>query len=336
MRATLLALLLLSAAPATANADAVNQLTELLTTNSSFKVRATAAVALGRLRQGEAIPPLVGALETDRHYAVRAAAASALGHVRRIEAVKPLLTALRDDDPDVRDAAGASLERYHRPEFLPGFRGAIADNTPEVREAAVRAYANALRVGTGLAAQVVFDALGDDDEQIRALAARAIATLDHERGIVILHDCIRDGESDARAACSRMLGERTDERSVDVLVVLLSDPTEPQDVRRAAAEALRAHKALIDLAATQTAAESAGGEPQRRALRVLGALREPASFATVEKALGNRDLEVRRAAARAAADFGGAKARAALQKAEKRERDPRSKKQLQLLLRTMR
>jgi hypothetical protein len=87
----------------------------LLQTSSTFKVRAQAALGLGRLEPSrDAIQALSGALKDDDHPAVRAAAATALGKLAD-RSVKPALErAKRDANADVRHAARTALVEIER------------------------------------------------------------------------------------------------------------------------------------------------------------------------------------------------------------------------------
>jgi HEAT repeat protein len=68
---------------------------------------------------------------------------------------------------------------------------------------------------------------------------------------------------------------------------------------------------------------------------VLAAVGHPRAAELIERALGEADAATRVAAARAAADLGGPRARASLEQAAAREAEPRQKQQLELLLKSM-
>ncbi len=115
--AWLLALLaVLAGAPGEAVADArTDYLIRLLRTSSTFRVRAQAALSLGRL---DASPEIVEALSG----------------------------ALRDDHPAVRTAAAASLEQLGDPSAIDALRAARRDRDATVRNAVVRAMRSLERV----------------------------------------------------------------------------------------------------------------------------------------------------------------------------------------------
>ena len=89
-------------------ADPFTQATAMLAEAQSYKVRAQAALVLGRRGEARATPHLVRALD-DPSPPVRAVAARALGMIGDSSARKRLEAATRDRDPFVRRAAGAAL-----------------------------------------------------------------------------------------------------------------------------------------------------------------------------------------------------------------------------------
>jgi len=75
-------------------------------------VRLQAIIALGNIKDSDAIGHLVQALQKDNNAEVRSAAASALGTFEDLGTVDPLAISFKHDkDSDVRDAAHKSLER---------------------------------------------------------------------------------------------------------------------------------------------------------------------------------------------------------------------------------
>jgi hypothetical protein len=87
----------------------------LLQTSSTFKVRAQAALGLGRLEPSrDVLDALSGALRGDDHPAVRAAAATALGKLADVSVKPALERAQRDADADVRTAARTALAELAR------------------------------------------------------------------------------------------------------------------------------------------------------------------------------------------------------------------------------
>ncbi|HEY1100294.1 MAG TPA: HEAT repeat domain-containing protein [Myxococcota bacterium] len=320
-----------------ASSEGLNRLVEALQTGGSFRVRATAAVALGRMGDARALPVLADALRGDESYAVRAAAAAALGRLGDVAGLQPLFGALHDRDAYVRTEATEALSRFRSPEHLFAFRDALTADDPLQRLAAVNAYGDVMRepgASPGLAARVV-DALGDDDETVTAAAAQAISTLPHDRAMPLLVSGLEHGGSGVRTGCARLLEKRTDARAVPPLMAIVVDTDQPEDVRRAAGAALRKHGEYVDV--QRIAADATGsGADRLKSLRLLAVLGDARAIALIEKGLTDSDPSVRTAAARAAVDSGDARAKTALTSAAAREAEPRQKKQLELLLKSMR
>jgi len=153
--------------------------------------------------------------------------------------------------------------------------------------------------------------------------------------VPLLLEGLRSGDSGVQAGCARLLSRRVDARAVEPLQTLVIDSGGTPDVRAAALEALRKHVEHLDVAALAADATNVTAPGRLRSLRVLAAVRDPRAAALVERALTDGDPAVRVAGARAAADFGGPKARALLESATAREADARQKRQLELLLKSM-
>lgn len=325
--------------PARADAGAIEQLALTLAQHGSFKVRATAAVALGRLGDPRGAPALTSALATDPHYAVRAAAASALGKVGASEGVGALLRALRDDDPMVRGQARDALGAFHTTRHIGAFE--IAASSEEVRErrAAVMAYGDVLRSGHDEAAGVVLSALGDDDEEVRAIAERALTSLGHERALPLLLRGLSYVNAPVRSRSARLLAKSPDERAVPALLEALRRTEETEDVRAGLREAIRAHREYVEVGAVLSrAGDETLGDAQERldAISLAGAFGGRAAERVLTEALAERNPQVRGTAARACIDLGKERARVLLEPALARERDARVKRQIEVVLRTLR
>ncbi len=324
------------AAPAVDD-DAFVRLLEGLRTGDSFRVRATAAVALGRLADPRALPALEEALHGDGSYAVRAAACAALGRIGDPVALPALIDALGDSDEYVRTAAEEALARFHTPAHLFSFRELLGSGDERARRAAVLAYADVLRApqaSPGLAVFVV-QALADDSESVALAAEAGLAGLPHDRALPMLLDGLRAGDSGVKAGCARLLEKRLDMRAVEPLITIVLDNESTADVRAAARRALARHVEYLDVPAFAAAAAGSSVPERVRGLRVLAALGDARAAAQIERALVDADPVVRIAGARAAADLGGARARASLEAAAARESDGRQKRQLELILKSM-
>lgn len=325
-------------AAAPASSEGINRLTDALQGGSSFKVRATAAVALGRMGDPRAIPVLATAIKEDDSYAVRAAAAGALGRLSDPGAVAPLIDALHDTDEYVRNEADDALDRFHNAAQLYSFRDALRSDDPVARAAAVRAYGDVMRepgASAGIAAFVI-NALGDDDEAVATAAETAVSAIAHERAVPLLVDGLVNGASSIRGACARLIEKRADPRAVEPLIALVTDTDEPEDVRRPARAALKRHLEYLDVNRYAAAATNVADPNRLTSLRVLAVLADSRASALIDAALKDADPTVRIAGARAAVDLGGPKTRQLLEAASSKETEPRQKKQLELILRSYR
>ncbi len=101
-------------APARAQRGRAAYLTRLLATSDTFRVRAQAAVSLGRLEPDEAIVSALAAALGDPHPAVRTAAASSLERLADPAALPALRRARRDRDRSVRRAVNSAIRALER------------------------------------------------------------------------------------------------------------------------------------------------------------------------------------------------------------------------------
>ncbi len=324
-------------AQAPASSEGFMRLVNAVQGGSSFKVRATAAVALGRMADTRAIPVLAQVIKDDDSYAVRAAAAAALGRLNDAAAVPPLLDALHDGDEYVRNEANDALDRFHTSAQLFAFRESLRSDDAVLRLAAVRAYGDVMREPAASAgiSSFVINALGDDDDAVAGAAEIAISAVAHERAVPLLIDGIVNGGSAVRGACARLIEKRADPRAVEPLISVIVDTDEPEDVRRPARAALKRHVEYLDVSRYVADAASADVTVRQRAVRVLAALGDAKAPGLIESFLRDADAATRIAGARAAVDFGGPKAKQALETATLKETEPRQKRQLELLLKSM-
>jgi HEAT repeat protein len=336
-----LALVVLLAAPAALadeadelHAGSVPKLVEALRSSQSFKVRATAAVALGRLGDARAAPALADALRSDDHYAVRVAAASALGRLPTPDGIPALLEALHDQDQLVRGEAVDALGRFHTQAAVYAFRDALQSEDAQARLAAVRAYGDVLRDNPSVAPFVV-NALGDDDQNIAKSAESAIAGIPFEKAVPLLVGALTSGGSQVKIACAQMLSKRTDKSAVEPLTALVMAADESDDVHIAAREGLKAHREYLDVNALKSSAQMGDKESRIAALRTLAAIGDSSAPSLVDASIKDPDADVRHAAERAAVDVGGDQGRRMLEAAKARETDARAQKQIELLLKSV-
>jgi hypothetical protein len=108
IRALIVALLLIAAAPA--SADKIDTLTRTLMQDPSYKVRVQAALVLGKLNDRRAVPALMQALH-DENETVRGVAATSLGRIGDKSSANALqMSATSDASEFVRSQAKRALE----------------------------------------------------------------------------------------------------------------------------------------------------------------------------------------------------------------------------------
>ena len=111
----LLATLCAGLAGARPDYDRIPDLIGTVTTDPSYKVRVSAALVLGKLKDKRAVPALKKVLASDGHYAVRATAAQSLGAIGDRGAVPALEKALGDSHDYVRSRAKTAIQELTSP-----------------------------------------------------------------------------------------------------------------------------------------------------------------------------------------------------------------------------
>lgn len=89
-------------------ADSLDKLGAALLHDRSYRVRAQAAIVLGKLKDRRGVPLLIKALN-DKEEAVRAIAVASLGKLRDPEALEGLAALLNDPSPLVQSAVGKAI-----------------------------------------------------------------------------------------------------------------------------------------------------------------------------------------------------------------------------------
>jgi hypothetical protein len=95
-----------------AQADRVDEVCRALTSDPSWRVRLQAAVVLGKLRDGRAVPSLLRALGDDNE-TVRGLSAQVLGDLGDASVIAALERAQHDSSAFVREKAQQALARLH-------------------------------------------------------------------------------------------------------------------------------------------------------------------------------------------------------------------------------
>ncbi|HEY3352259.1 MAG TPA: HEAT repeat domain-containing protein [Polyangia bacterium] len=188
-----------------------------LLAHEDARVRARAALAIGRVADPAAFPPLREALR-DAEPAVRGAAALALGLAADEEAEPALLRRLAlDDGRPERVADLEALGRLGGERALPALVASLAEREPEVRAAAARAlgnygYRGRLAGRLGGAEAALATALTDAGVEVRAAAAYALFRIRAPGSaapvLAALRTALRDPDPDVRALAVQALAAR--------------------------------------------------------------------------------------------------------------------------------
>lgn len=133
------------------------------------EVRATAATLLGRLGDPRAITPLLVALQDP--YTARAAAL-ALGHLGAGEAVPALMQAMKHADVVIRFAAVSALGQLRDPQAVDALIYALHEPDVSVQKQAARALS---QIGDPRAIPHLVEALHDSRLAVRGVAAEALS-----------------------------------------------------------------------------------------------------------------------------------------------------------------
>ncbi len=118
---------------------AVDLIAGILTNaGEQWYVRSTAAEALGRIQDPNALEALITVL-MDPHWNVRSQSATALGSLGDRQAVEPLVSALKDQDAAVRGSAAEALGKIRDKRAIEPLRAALEDEDRHVRKQAQQA-----------------------------------------------------------------------------------------------------------------------------------------------------------------------------------------------------
>jgi len=108
----------------------------------SAKVRANAAVSLGRLKDVRGLEPLLVILKNDESSRARTQAANALGEIQDTRAVEPLISSYSDKSLNVRCAVVSALGNLGDNHSIDLLISALSDENSRLRQSAVYALKN--------------------------------------------------------------------------------------------------------------------------------------------------------------------------------------------------
>lgn len=318
------------------NARAVELLTDRLQTSDSFKVRAQAAVLLGRLGDKKCVPVLVKALVYDEHFVVRAAAATALGTLGDERGVEPLFVAAAESEPLVRDACARALTHVDARTNYEAISRYAKEGTVEQRSVAISRLGDLARTGDEKATEYVVEALADE-RAVRDAAAAALADIPTDRAVPILITALNHEEAVVRAESARLLGPRQDSRAVIALATAYDRAGEQERVRAEIRRALERLRPLVNMDDVVRDARKAPDKQLRaRAIRLLGVVGDPRSASIMEELLDDPDPFIVGMSALALADLGSVASLGRLEETLKAQKDSRAAAPVDLAVKKLR
>lgn len=245
---------------------ATSRLVELMD-DPSARVQEAAAYALGQTERHEAVSALEGKMGSASE-PLAAMAAWALAEMHDSVSAQTFARALGSRHARVRIAGARGLGDKESQEHRTALERAFNDNDASVREAIVHALGD---LEDPRSAETLAAALSDDDRRVRIRAAEALGNLDElKKAPAALIKAVESNDTELAEAAINAVAEIHDPATIDVLIAKLTSPS--RDIRL-------------------------------RVVEALGSIGSTRAVPGLMKALGDRDPEVRRAAAEALGDI---------------------------------
>ena len=275
----------------------------LLLENGSPKVRAAAAIALGRIQNPGSAPALAQALD-DKSPIVRSEAAFAIGLVGDSTATPALLLRLRPEvDPTVRESIVTALgmlgARSAGPTLARSMRAPHATERWAAALAAARSRDSSLVEPLSAAAK-------DARPEMRWRVAYALGRIGDRQGAPALRKLSTDKVEVVRYTAARALGDVRDSSAAPRLVALLVDPS--WRVRVNAAHSLGAIQARRDARSLRPLLKDPSPHVRWEAAVSLGAILDSSSVLSLTAALQDSASGVVQGAAMALLQIEGERA----------------------------
>ncbi|MCS7237157.1 MAG: HEAT repeat domain-containing protein [Thermoguttaceae bacterium] len=211
------------------DSQAVEPLTQMLA-DPAWRVRRSAAQALAGFRQPTTVEPLIRSLRQDEDWTVRQAAAEALGVIGDPKAVDALTAALQDKQQEVRVSAVVALGAIADVRVAEPLLACFDSENPELRR---HAAAGLVRLGE-LAVGPAIERLRSEDESRRQLAAWLLVRIG-PAAVAPLMACLGGTDLQQRKAAAAILAQ-IGEPAIEPLTKRLVHPEAA--VRQLAAEVL--------------------------------------------------------------------------------------------------
>lgn len=185
--------------------------------SSDDKMRQSAAFAIGEIADWR--------FSHDRNFNPLSAADRRVLDEINSRIVQRLISLLSDDDDLCRGSAAQALGKI---EFNDGGRvvesllSSLQDDDPAVRFYSVSALEE--KGGIGAVPSLIAVLQEDDDETVRAIAARRLGDIGDKRAIEPLAQALKDSSEDVRLDAAMSLGNLGDVRAANILLDALADP----------------------------------------------------------------------------------------------------------------
>ncbi len=185
--------------------EVIQAVAGLLTSDTDFTVRARAAEILGNIRSRKAIPYLLDALE-DENRNVKASAIVALGYIRDSNAVEPLMDFVRrEENEGLRISALNVLGIIPDDRSVPLLMDSLNSESGRIRRIAAQSLG---RLRSGEAVRALTDAASDEDKNVRLYAVRALGEIGEEEAAGSLKSLLnREDDIELKVAIAHSLGQ---------------------------------------------------------------------------------------------------------------------------------
>jgi HEAT repeat protein len=186
----------------------------------TLKERRSAAIALGRLGDIQAVEPLIKILESkNEDPAVRLLATRAIGKLGDARSISSLIEALKDEDEEIRMMAAEALGIIGDAKAVDPLIAALKDKEEYVRKNAAEALA---KIDDSQAVGPLMEVLADGSEMVRHAAVVAIGEIGDPRAVEPLIIALKDESKLVRGDSAYFLGEIGDPRAAEPLLEVLN------------------------------------------------------------------------------------------------------------------
>ncbi|MDQ7822454.1 MAG: HEAT repeat domain-containing protein [Candidatus Eremiobacteraeota bacterium] len=190
-------------------------LVKVLNTHKDNATRQKAAFALSKVRDENGIPHLVSILENKAEpEKLRSSCALALGQFKNEEAEIVLIKAMKtEESEEVRSGILQALADFNTPGSIKALVIAIGDKSARIKNSA----GSSLGIANEAAAQCLYNALCNENDQARLKAARDIGATKNRKIIDIIAAFSRDPDSRVRKKAIQALGAFDSEAVIEPL-----------------------------------------------------------------------------------------------------------------------